>query len=182
MTQTFLLPEADAGLCNAVRRSLMSDVRAWAPSRITVRKNTSCQTDEFLAHRIGLIPFRRVGNGDTMELRVEGPRVANAEDFVGPAFDVVHGNIPLMVLADQRQALDLTVHFEEQLASTHARFCKCAGVGMRRCDEGHALSFHTVDGSEEKITLLEAIDALIHRLDSALQSLAHQPKQLPESM
>ena len=128
----FFLPESDAGLCNAVRRSLLSDVRAWAPRRVTFRKNTSCQTDEFLAHRIGLIPFRRVGNGDTMNLQTAGPQSALAADFVGPAFEAVHPDIPIMVLADENQVLDLTVHFEENTASEHARFCKCAGVGMRR--------------------------------------------------
>ena len=74
---SFALP-GGPGFCNAVRRTLLSDVEAWAAHEIDVRVNTSCQTDEFLAHRIGLVPFQRVGHGDTLELQTQGPCVCTA--------------------------------------------------------------------------------------------------------
>ena len=60
--------DGGAGFCNAVRRSLIGDVAMWAPCEVDVRINTSCETDEYLAHRIGMVPFRRVGHGEEMTL------------------------------------------------------------------------------------------------------------------
>ena len=79
----FALP-GSVGLCNAVRRTLLSDVRTEAPASVRVVRNVTCLTDEFLAHRVGLVPLRRVGNGDTLSLDVVGPRVVTAADLVGP--------------------------------------------------------------------------------------------------
>lgn len=179
---TFALPDPDPGLCNALRRSLLSDVGMEAPSEIEVRRNTSWQTDEYLAHRIGLIPFRRVGNGTTMTLRVQGPGVARAVDVTGPAFEAVHAGIEILTLPSTEQALDLVIHFDEQKASRHARYSRCCGVGMRAAPGGHELSFDTVDGSPPLRALLDAVDALDRRIDGALLSLARQPDRLPESI
>ena len=93
----FALP-GSVGLCNAVRRTLLSDVRTEAPASVRVVRNVTCLTDEFLAHRVGLVPFRRVGNGDTLSLDVVGPRVVTAADLVGPAFDPVFPSIALAEL------------------------------------------------------------------------------------
>ena len=49
---------------NALRRALRSDVERYAPSTITIRDNTSSQTDEYIAHRIGMIPFVPVDCAD----------------------------------------------------------------------------------------------------------------------
>ena len=76
------------GTVNAVRRALLMDIEAWAPDTVTFTRNSSCQTDEYIAHRIGLIPFVKVGDGDTMEISVKG-RTLRASDLTGPAFKIV---------------------------------------------------------------------------------------------
>ena len=124
--------EGGPGLRNAVRRALLSDLEAWAPCECTFRVNTSCQTDEFLAHRIGLVPFRKTG-GDVTELtlRAQGPATVTAADLVGGGFEAVHGaQLELMVLADAEQRLDLTVRLERRRAATHARHALCAAAGL----------------------------------------------------
>ena len=123
---SFVLP-ASCGLANAVRRTLLSDLPSWAPYEVVMRTNTSCHTDEFLAHRIGLIPFRRVGNGDEMTLRADGPGTLYARDLVGPAFEAVEGGVPVVVLGEG-QCVDATVRFDERPASVHARYSQVAGV------------------------------------------------------
>ena len=172
------------GFCNAVRRTLLSDLEAEAPCEAVVRTNTSCQTDEFLAHRLGLVPFRRVGNGDTMELRAQGPCTVCARDLVGPAFAAVHPDLEVMVLGDARQRLDLTLRFDKRAASAHARYATCAGVGMAEGEGGgtHVLRFETNDGSPPQDRLLEALDKLEARVDGALLQLARQPATPPRSM
>lgn len=168
------------GFCNALRRTLLHDVRSTAPCRVTMHTNTSCQTDEFLAHRIGLIPFQRVGNGDTMRLRAEGPGAATAAHFTGPAFDAVHPEIEIMQLG-AGHALDLTVHFDEQPAGKHARYSMCAGVGMKVGTDACRLTFSSIDGRPARTHLLEALDHLDARTARALRALAAQPETPPKS-
>ena len=178
--KSFPIP-GDVGFCNAVRRTLLQDVMMWAPSTVTVRTNTSCQTDEYIAHRIGLIPFRRVGNGDTVEFTCTGPQMATTAHVRGPAFEPVH-EIDVMLLADD-QCIDLTIHMEHRKASTHARYSPCAAVGMKQLDSNrHEISFRSIDGRDEREVLLEALDRLDDRVAAALLQLANQPAQPPKTM
>lgn len=170
------------GVCNAVRRSLLSDIAAWAPHEVTVRTNTSCQNDEVLVHRIGLVPFRRIGNGTEMTVHVKGPCMVMASDLTGPAFEPVH-DVEWVRLGSDREELDMTIRFDEQRASKHARYNMCAAVGMTNVGEDvHRLTFETIDEREPKKTLLDAIDALEARVDDALRQLGNQdPKRKPRS-
>ena len=174
------------GFCNAVRRALLSDLEAWAPCEVEVRTNTSCQTDEFLAHRLGMVPFRRVergevGNGELV-LRYAGPGVATAAALAGPGFEPVHPEVELMVLGEG-QELDLTVRFDKQRASKHARYCPVAAVGMAPLDADRCkLTFETTDGRAPREALREALAALDARAAGALRQLAHQPATPPVSM
>lgn len=171
------------GFVNAVRRTLLSDIGMWAPYQVLMKENTSCHTDEYIAHRIGLIPFRKSGNGDTMNLLAEGPCIVHASDVTGPAFSAVKENIEVVQLLEG-QNIDMVIHFNFKIASVHARYCPVSGVGMRRLDgEGrHSLSFESLDGSDEKKILLLALDTLDSRIDSALLQLANQPSVPPNSM
>lgn len=175
------------GFCNAVRRALLSDLESWAPCEVVIRTNTSCQTDEFIAHRLGMIPFRRVERGDTvgngeLVLRASGPGTPTAADLAGPGFKPVYPAIEIMVLGDG-QELDLTVRFDKQRASKHARYCPVAAVGMQKVDADRCkLTFETIDGRAPREALREALAALDARVDGALRQLAHQPAKAPVSM
>ena len=52
--ESFSLP-VELGMANAVRRALLCDVRTEAPFQVTFHENTSCETDEYIAHRLGLV-------------------------------------------------------------------------------------------------------------------------------
>ena len=53
----FVLNNCDVSLANALRRILLAEVPTLAPHLVNVYENTSVLHDEFLAQRIGLIPF-----------------------------------------------------------------------------------------------------------------------------
>ena len=171
------------GFCNAVRRSLTGDVPSWAPYEVVVRENSSCQTDEFLAHRIGLIPFRRTGEGESLDLSGEGPSFLRIGDAVGPAFEPVFPQIEVMQLA-AGQRIDLTIHFDRKTGASHARYAPCAAVGMEKADgDGRCrLAFEMTGAVDAREAVLAALDALEARVDDALQRLAHQPATPPKSM
>ena len=168
------------GFCNALRRTLLSDIEEEAPYNITVRENTSYQTDEFIAHRIGMIPFRRVGNGNEMTLCVEG-RDAVTGDFKGPAF--VPCSRAIVMRMQPGQKLDVTVHFDRQLGSVHARYVKSAAVRMLNCPnhkDRHRIAFETIDGTDGKQKMIAALDRLGERVDDAILQLAKD--EVVESM
>jgi len=54
----FLLSNTDLSIANALRRVILSEVPTMAIELVTVHTNTSCLTDEYLCHRLGLIPLR----------------------------------------------------------------------------------------------------------------------------
>ena len=171
------------GFCNAVRRAIIGHVTSWAPYELTIRANTSCHTDEYLAHRIGLMAFRRVGSGTTMTLTKTGPGIARAGDIVGCDFQSVHPGTEIAALG-KGDTLDVTIHFNEGNGTRHARYSPCAAVGMRLLDGSgrHRITFELHD-SELNVTKVvhEALDALDASVADALRQLAHQPAEFPRT-
>lgn len=170
--QRFLLP-GHVGLCNAIRRTLLSDIETEAPSTARVITNVTCHTDEYLAHRVGLIPFRRVGNGDNMSLHVTGPCVVTTADFMGPAFEPLHANIVILQLDDGHE-LNMEITFDKQRAGRHARYSPCYAVGMipSQTNDTYILSLGSNDDRTPEQLLNESLDHVTKRLDDALRLLA----------
>lgn len=180
---SFVVP-GHVGFCNALRRTLLSDVETEAPTSVQMKRNVTCFTDEYLAHRIGLVPFERVGNGDSMTLHARGPGVVTAGALVGPAFVPVFPDVPLALL-DVGHVLDLSVTFDTRPASAHARYSPCFAVGMRPCvdrDDAHVLSFGSNDHRTPEALLREAFDRLDARLDRALRALSETSDGAPVSL
>lgn len=56
-TMKFLLYDSHASFANALRRTIISDVPTLAIDLVEFESNSSVLSDEFLAHRLGLIPL-----------------------------------------------------------------------------------------------------------------------------
>lgn len=152
------------GMANALRRSLMSDVINYAPKEIIIRKNTSCQTDEYIAHRIGMIPFRRVHPDvdGMLTLRVDGREVM-ASDLVGTAY-YAPTNVPIIKMANE-QELELDVVFTRGTGSDHVKFSHIGKVGYNVVnDELVRMQFEMVTDESPIDYLQRAIVALDKRI------------------
>ena len=173
--------QGDVGFANAIRRTLIEDLENWAPCKVTFRSNTSCQTDEYIAHRIGLIPFRKAGEGNEMTLRHKGG-IVYAHHVTGCAFEPIHCDVPIMDLGDD-SVLDITIFFDKRKPSKHARYSTCTAVGMEKLeDQRYRITFEMHDDqlNASKVFAL-ALDNLEARVDDCLQKLGNQPDPPPKS-
>ncbi len=66
-----MLSESDVSFANALRRVMISEVATLAIEEVIIEQNNSVLHDEFIAHRLGLIPLdsRDVGQYVTRMVR-----------------------------------------------------------------------------------------------------------------
>lgn len=135
----FVVVKGTSGMANAIRRALMNDVVNLAPKSIHILKNTTCQTDEYIAHRVGLIPFYKKASVAaeelSMSLCVKGEtaysdHLVDSEDGkVAPC-----QRIPIIKMSAE-QELSFTVAFETGSGSVHSRFSHIGPVGFKMLNE-----------------------------------------------
>jgi len=93
--------DANISLANAIRRSV-DEIPTLAIDEVEIFKNDSALYDEFLAHRIGLIPLKtdnKMGEKTSIDLKLvkKGPCTVYSGDFSGRA-DIIFDKCPLTLL------------------------------------------------------------------------------------
>ena len=154
---------SDVGIVNAIRRSLINNVSMCAPSNITFDINTSCMPDEFLAHRIGLIPFHKscTTTYSTATIDVEN-RTVYSEDIINAK--TAHSSIPIITLING-QRLKCTIHFEEDIGFNHARFSAISACAFKKKNENvYELSYEVINNDDPISIFYKAIDSLTERI------------------
>ena len=115
---------SNESLANSIRRSIL-EVPTLAIDEVEFFKNDSALYDEYLAHRIGLVPLRmdkKMNDKTEVEFKLvkKGPCTVYAGDLKGQ-IEAVHAAIPL-VLLEKDQELELVATARIGKGIDHAKY------------------------------------------------------------
>lgn len=112
---SFALKGSSAAYANALRRVATNHIQSFAIDKVTFYENTSPMFDEYIAHRLGLIPIHTPNEGysETDEilftLDATGPKTVYSRDLETSDKEVrvENGNLPVIKLGNgQRIRVD----------------------------------------------------------------------------
>jgi len=137
----FVLSGADPAFANALRRAMLREVPIMAIDDVDFVVNDSAMYDEFLSHRLGLLPLRTPPEGYalpgecgcregrcpkcsvSLSLKRGGPATVLSGDLRSSDEDVVpvSGSVPLVKL-DEGQSLEFTAIARLGFGKEHAKW------------------------------------------------------------
>lgn len=125
----FALKDATSSYANALRRTAINRVKCFAIDTVTFYENSSAIFDEYIAHRIGLIPIKTPASGYSDEdeiiftLEAEGPKTVYSRELEGKDKDVKVANdaIPIIKLAAE-QKIRIDCKAIMGIGAKHAKF------------------------------------------------------------
>ena len=96
---------------NALRRSIMNNVETFAIDKVTFYENSSPMFDEFIAHRIGLIPVKTPEKGYDSDAEImfsldaSGPKTVYSDELKSSdkEIEVANKGIPIIKLNDDQK-------------------------------------------------------------------------------
>jgi DNA-directed RNA polymerase subunit D len=181
VTFRFSVKGIDTNLANAIRRSSMGMVECFAIDSITVYENTSAMFDEYIAHRIGMIPITTPSKGYSgtdqimFTLDVVGPKTVYSEDMEtrDKEVGVADEHIPIIKLADgQRLRLDGKAVMRP--GSKHAKF----SPGIVAYEEKDNATYEFSTESFGQMQAKEMINNAIEAIRAHIKELQKEVKKL----
>jgi DNA-directed RNA polymerase subunit D len=128
-TSKFLVKGVTTTTMNAVRRSVMEEVPCLAIENVSIYANDSVMFDEFLAHRLGMLPIKtdakgyKQGESVKLVLEKEGPCTVYSKDIksTDPKIDVADKKIPITKLS-KGQNLKIEMDAVMQSGKEHVKW------------------------------------------------------------
>jgi DNA-directed RNA polymerase subunit D len=175
----FSLGGCDSSFANAVRRAAMGRVECFAIDKVTFYENTSVMFDEYIAHRIGLVPILSEGKHSADEevlftLEVQGPCTVYSKELKSSDKEVkvANGGIPLIKLTEgQTLRLDGKALLGNGLR--HAKF----QPGLATFEESKDGKFEFYVESFGQLPAREIITKAIDALREEVKELKKQAKK-----
>ncbi len=162
----FELSDANYEFANALRRIIMTSIPIFAIDTVTFYENSSPMFDEYIAHRIGLIPIKTPKNAKEGEeilfhLEAEGPKTVYSSDLISTDQEVVVANqkIPIIKLGEN-QRLRLDGKAIIGYAKTHAKFQAAYVTYNAKDDKTFSFYVETFGQMKPKDILVKALDIL----------------------
>ena len=173
----FTLSGIDYHMANLFRRYAMSRIPIIAIDKVIFHDNTSSFFDEYIAHRIGMIPIKtpkRFPKSGTVHLilDVEGPKQVYSGDFI-PDKDIEPAlpDIPIIPLTEG-QKLKLEGVGVLGLGANHMKF-QASITSYEQVDDSTFKFFtETTYQKPVKEVVLDAVDYLLSDLDEMKKTIS----------
>lgn len=166
-------------MVNAIRRSTQRDVPSCAVDEVTISENGTCFWDEYIAHRVGLVPLEmeegrwEEGAGEgrpalSLDVQNDGmePLTVFSSSFVcSGGVRPQAGTVPIVLLGSGDR-LSLSATATRGTGARHARFVPC--VCFYREEEGHIdLHIQSTGARRPASILRDALAAVASRVGEA---------------
>jgi DNA-directed RNA polymerase subunit D len=123
---SFKLSDTNYSFANGFRRAMINEVGTLAIDSVTFYDNSSAMFDEYIAHRIGLIPIITPKDYDSKDevvfsLNAEGPGIVYSKELISTAKGVKVANekLPIIKLAEgQKLKIDGKAIFRSAMKSS----------------------------------------------------------------
>ncbi len=181
---TFVLSKSTVGFANMIRRLSMSWVPVFAIDNVTIYENTSTLFDEYIAHRIGLIPLK-LGSGVRddeqvlLSLDVQGPTTvySSALETTVDKIKVATDKIPLLRLLEH-QNLRLEAKAISGIGRKHAKW-QAGMAGYEMLDNGDfKFEYESFMQLGPRDTISKAVDIATSKCSELEQSLKALKKEV----
>ncbi len=177
----FTLKDADAYYANAIRRAAINHVKCFAIDTVTFYDNTSAIFDEYIAHRIGLIPIKTPLSGYSDEdeviftLDATGPKTVYSGELSSRDKDVEVSNdkIPIIKLAaEQKLRVDCKAVMGDGFR--HSKFQP--GIVTYECPDENTFNFYVETFGQ--MPPKEIINKAVGAIKDELKEIAKEVKKI----
>lgn len=174
----FHLSEVPVSFANAIRRYIINSVPVFAIDEVTFYENTSPIFDEYIAHRIGLIPIITPVSAQkdaeiNFYLDAKGPKTVYSSELETKDKEakIAKSNIPIVTLGAE-QVLRFEAKAKLGTARTHAKFQ--AGLAAYEITDGiykfNVESFFQMEPKEMVIRAISALEEDAEQLTKELKA------------
>ena len=154
--------EVQCALINAIRRIIISEVKTQSIDTVDFLENSSRYPEEYIAHRLGLIPLI-FQDSETTEVTIDaaGPCTVKSRDIIG--VKTLWKKIPIVKLYnDERITLRMTIRESNGLEHS-----KWSPVSCVKVDEKMNIQIESVG----QLDPVEIFNASVKILDEKLQKV-----------
>jgi DNA-directed RNA polymerase subunit D len=174
-TMRFTLSGARNGQANFIRRMATSYVKCFAINRVTVYENSSAMFDEYIAHRIGLVPIstpEKFNDTDEilMTLDATGPKTVYSGEIESQDkyVKVANKKIPIIKLGNE-QRIKMECTATVGIGAKHAKFQTGLVTYEDKGGENFAFEIESFGQMEPREILENALNAVKEELKEALK-------------
>jgi DNA-directed RNA polymerase subunit D len=188
---SFNVKDVDMPVLNALRRTVISEIKTMAIENVTYTTNTSILNDEILAHRLGLIPLKTdqklfnlpwectcKGKGCgkctvKLTLKAEGPCTVYSSQLKAADGETnpIYGTIPLVkLIANQRIELEATAQLGT--AQDHSKW----QAGLASFEEKEDGSYDCFIESYGQLPLKTLVENTFENFEDKLKQLKEHIK------
>ena len=172
-----VLHNCDHVLANTLRRIMIAQVPTLAIEFVQFSDNTTVLPEEFIAHRLGLLPIK----GELEEAKIlfdktAGPDVeewSSGDLQLPPGIELVHSDIPL-IKANKGQRLAFVAITKKGCGEEHAKWSPVSTCFFKAHPKGTLLHIESVGQLSPMKILKTAFEILDKKLETCIQKATIQ--------